>query len=400
VVWATVSKKLGVAARKAWPYLCALRDASVEGRKLGQVWISAEGLAKHLGWKPRKAELCITRLRSVGLLKPVGWQCRKRHQRDIFVYVRRVFGDARIVDDRVSMPKASVAALLKLGSGGARIGAGRPRKGVGSGIQTGGSRNSNRGDNSILRIEANQNLISLRDIDCGSQGTAVLQSTSKQPDECISSSGTTFKGGGDGYRPTELPPFPSFSVVQPAIVPNPPLLDSTLSEDAQVEMLAAVYRSVVAAKLNRPTRHATVRKDVRAKLVDACKLLIEHEISPIAWAAFSFDEWKAATGKSTQPLLGWVWSSSRLDTPQRRGFFRSSTEIAGGRLIFGPIYKKLLDTWYAALHEARRTHDARAATEHFFPDGEYDRLVEAARAEAEDNQKRMRAMSERGDWLW
>jgi hypothetical protein len=423
VAWEVYDRKIGVACRKAWPYLCALRAASPEGRQQGLVWISATGLAAHFGWHVRKAEIAIDRLQELGLLKPVAW----RWWRGARVYMRRVYGN--VAGGEIVMPRKSAELLRKKGSGGKRVGAGRPSKAtLAARIQTGGEPNSNRGDN----ISPSGDIASkpyipngIRAGGCETTATSSIQESRSEVEvvdpsiEQSNAIGTRFGGGGHGgpFLPDNLPAYPGISTVEPARIPDPPELaplgaEPEEQEVGDVEKLLTLYRSACEAKFKK--RAWTGRGDVHkrpyyAALVETLRLLRQLEIAPAAWCSFSLDLWKAgderasgSVGLRKVPPLPWVWSPKRL--AEKRGYFRGIEDgYRGGRLVFGPTHKKLLERYaemMRAVHASHSVEESQVAVERYFPPGAYENLIEGARAEAADNSRRLRAMVERGEWVW
>lgn len=228
-------------------------------------------------------------------------------------------------------------------------------------------------------------------------------------------SGTRLSGSGaDVPRPTPglpgLPPFPGASSVPPAVIPNPPLIDPKASDKDLAMTLIRAYRGAVDSRYGgRCMVHAsgdiTRSKNFKA-LVDAGKALIDHEIPPAAWAAFSVDTWRKysheALAKKPPPVT-WAMNAKRIN--DRRGWFRAESDnYTGGRVIYGNAHQDLIKRYDLMRREARAAlADGRPVSEvveRHFPDGMFQRLVDQARREAVENQQRLRHLVQRGEWLW
>jgi hypothetical protein len=201
------------------------------------------------------------------------------------------------------------------------------------------------------------------------------------------------------------PPFPGVSVVAPALVPDPPLLDASLSEVARVWKLVRAYRAVVEAKCGERC-FAFARGDVRRSslyrgMANGAAALIEHGIAPIAWAAWTTDVWQR-DGNRSAPPVPLVWGAKRI--AERRGWFRrESLTYMGGRAVFGPKLRELIRRWHAlagALIRADEPSGGAALVERWFPGTRYDDLVREAKVESARKNAELRARAEDGEWLW
>lgn len=212
-------------------------------------------------------------------------------------------------------------------------------------------------------------------------------------------------------RPSFIPPYPGISQVSPVTVPNPPLLDPKAEPREWVQRMLAAYRGAVDARygLDEKGRGCGVllRGDItRARFykgfVEAARALIEHEIPPAAWALWYIDAWREHVDEGLSkkaPPVHTVFSAKRIN--ERRGWFRRESEsYLGGRVLIGKVYKQLLDRYTAMYRELPRTSDPAALFAKHFPDGEYNRLLEAARQESLEDQARLRRLVARGEFVW
>lgn len=193
-----------------------------------------------------------------------------------------------------------------------------------------------------------------------------------------------------------VPPFPT---VTPARTPNPPLLDPEAGNLERAHSLMRAYNAAINRKFPpRPNRAGKVRPHgagmkLTAKsklfptLVEAAQLLIDHEIAPAAWCTWSCDIWRDyGNGKGNSkkpPPLAWVLGPKRIS--ERYGWFAAEESgYSGGRAIVGPVLKQLLTRYYAmesAIFRADAYLNPEVVVKEFFPGDTYEQMVKAARAE-------------------
>lgn len=196
------------------------------------------------------------------------------------------------------------------------------------------------------------------------------------------------------------------------------------SEEERVELLLAAYNQTAARLLPREfnphTRQALKAPD-RKVLVKAAALLLEHEVSPLRWAEFSFEGWAkggepadegqepADEGKAkgsgrgrpraVRPPLRWVYAEKRV--AGKSGWARSALERRGSSVVVTRALRSLIAKWQqmmvAVLRGEVAPEDAGAK---FFPDGLYERLVEKARSEGRREQDRINTDIAAGKYLW
>lgn len=448
VVSATaLEKKLGYAAFHVWSILLTRRNEQ------GLTHTTVLGIGKAKGFArtcPRTVEKALVRLRSAGLVEDLGWQKLRVPRGTSFivvaVYVRRVLG-ARLFGGRnheVAVPPKTVQWMsVVCGWGGPRKGSGRkgasmaekPNGFSDRGIQVGTTPSTTGGTPHLIR---KKNQVGGTPEE-SSGGTDIYLQVKKGTFERggLSPSGkdsapvgaqvSTLSGGeelGEGLagprtRPapmlatprTGVPRYPGIDVVAPAQVPDPPLLDPESPSLDHVTILAAAYRGAVESRFGG--RCYVLRGDLRgtkhwAAFVGAAEALIEHNIPPAAWAAFSCDVWKKFSARGPRPTRGkgwppvaWVFSAKRIE--ERRGWFRAEeSDYSGGRAIFGPKHKDLMYR-FARLDWVLgdpRVRDVGAVVEQFFPGNLYEELVNAARAEAADYRERFKRQIREGRFLW
>lgn len=202
-----------------------------------------------------------------------------------------------------------------------------------------------------------------------------------------------------------LPP-PPWALVGVAAVPNPPTLDTSMTDRERAIRLADAYRGAVRARL-RLDAFAFKRGDVtRSKhyptLVEAAAFMLAHELAPAAWCAWSCDVWRQYAGGRKPPPIPWVFGAKRL--AERRGWFEAEEgAYTGGRVSYGPEQSRLVQRYLAARLEIDRA-GAFASPEgvfaKWFPGDAYERAVERARVEVERASTSLRRDADMGVFLW
>ena len=199
------------------------------------------------------------------------------------------------------------------------------------------------------------------------------------------------------------PPYPGISVVAPALVPPPPLLDAEWGDEELAAKALDAYRKVAA---HRTRRRCFILRSGPGRffrlILEGARKMLEFSIPPIAWCAWSWDLWHVRS-RSTPPIH-YVFGARRIE--QRRGWFRSEAlAYLGGAARYGEAHRKLLSRWESMAADLRRTDakseaEVRAAIARWFPDGKYERMIAEARAEASAEDARLHEALERGEWLW
>ena len=222
-----------------------------------------------------------------------------------------------------------------------------------------------------------------------------------------------------------VPSIPTWEECRPCVKPGAPLLPEELAHpprgkmtearNAMAERLRRVYRNVCKAKTKNqraayfPRSHASQRW-----LGEAGRLMGLHEIAPIAWIAWSFDQFneairerailKGRTHEAEPPPPSWVFSSKRLQI--KRGWFRQciGDTFAGGQTHETPLRRALVDRYWRMIRDMRADPDmseqkARAAVGRAFPGG-YDAALAAANEEVVRIRGELRKSVEDGVFVW
>jgi hypothetical protein len=188
----------------------------------------------------------------------------------------------------------------------------------------------------------------------------------------------------------------------------------------QVEFLAATWEQAVSHRYLGGKACGTFRRrggvlgsEHFDMMVEAAGCMLEHEIAPAAWLAFSFDVWdeqqckngKGRRRKLKPPPLTWAYSPDRLNA--RRGWFRTALAnlVLGGQLTFLPAHRELVGRHArmraALLRMQNPTNtEVAAVVARFFPDGCYAQLAERACNESKAQQVKLKRRAARGEWIW
>ena len=382
----------------------------------------------------------VRRLLKVGLVRNLGW--RKVGGRSKNPLRQRVVYGAFMIDankgELVAVPVKTLKALEGLGRGGARAGSGRKKAAVlvpEECKQDSTSLNQSRHPGQAQSFQSRQhreapvsvfkaaNIIPLG-ISKEIESIDVLNRDFSKERKMPTGVGPSFlslkvgegshgvrMAGDDASRPRgddrlldpEVPKFPDGSVVDPPRVPNPPLLDGTLPDKELAEALTRTYRAVVTARTGKPCwqfARGDISKSKQFKtLVRAARQLIEHELPPASWLAWSFDKWEFGDNTKRAPL-NWLLGTKRIE--ERRGWFRKEmADYGGGRLLPGPQLKELWRA-YMAMRADLVGSSAPVAEiiDKHFPGRMYRLQVSRARAESAQIQDDMRAKAARGEFLW
>jgi hypothetical protein len=167
---------------------------------------------------------------------------------------------------------------------------------------------------------------------------------------------------------------------------------------------ARAYRGAVQSRFDGPcfvfARGDLTKSKYYVMLVVGARLLIEQEIAPAAWCAWSMDIWKLRSGATKPPPIAWVFSEGRVR--ERCGWFRSeAASYEGGQALYGREHRRLLARWHRMFGELLRGRDPpEVIVAQHFPDGSYEHGMKRARKEREETMARLDRMVEHGGWLW
>jgi hypothetical protein len=448
----TLKRALGARAIEVWMRLCARRDG-----RTGMTHVSLHGIATAPWQKgakrmaPRSVQASLARLRDAHLVIDHGrkWarvaQGAARVVRQ--VWFRQVLGAVLARDvsgrDEVVIPRETAAWLSTAhGWGGARAGAGRPKKSTtvsDSSVHVRNQVSASEGEiKSVSRSIDHKTKKILEGTDASlREKQAADAADGFSLDEEVGALGASLGSVRTEVSPAfgsvrDLPPYPGASVVRAAIVPPPPRLHPDDGWERHLALMARAYEGACCHRwpleqraktrkrgpakgqtyLLRPTgmlgQPTSAKWDsFRDVLREAADLLITLDVAPHAWASFSAMRWKGMsehkngerTGKVAHwPPVAWLWSPTRIAQDAQSEAVAECAE--GGRAVYGPAHKELLAR-YAQAHRAAslRGASAQVSGETMTRD-EYDRLVAIARKEAQEIQDDLRRRARAGEWLW
>jgi len=243
--------------------------------------------------------------------------------------------------------------------------------------------------------------------------TTAPKSGSRYPDRLPSVGGLRLGGGGLGQRALVahaprmtndwVPPFPGPNVIASPRVPEPPRIDPELAPVDRAAALMRAFRTTITARYKFPcmtlaNRDLSVQKEY-PDLVKSAALLVELGIPPIAWVAWSVDQWRQFAAGSKPPSVRWVFSPARIE--KWHGWFNNEQSgYRGGGLITVPaareLYLRFEQMKFALIRGASQ---ADAIAEHL-PRAEYERLVALARVQSAEIQLNLNRRLQAGHWLW
>lgn len=463
-----------------WRTLVRLRDDA----KFAALHNTTALTAERIGLTAVQYKKALNRLRRFGLLHDIGWRYLKVFRGGITmrrkVFVREVRGARYKERPFLAVPLDSVKLVKEPPKrGGRRKGAGRPCKyatlqavvqhlfhvehtlalvvdqksnGSESYMETPKSNRSTDliGSRSSSPDQSGHAFLSEKPdapaVAALSSGASDLSSSPGQVQESEGAYGARLAGHGQPWIPSlameGLPPYPSYEVVKPAVVPAPPQINADYDDRQAALFLLKCYRGAYHARYDEPcpvrlewlenpgARTSGLTIDLRERgaeptparavngeitrfqhyeeLVTAAKLLRTKGIAPAAWCAFSIDTWQKYGPKAQfkdankRASVYWTFSPKRIE--ERSGWFSSEySRYSGGTAIFGRMHKELLQR-YGALRMALRPRmtldERRALVERYFPRGRYNKLVEAARDEAFATEQDLYGKVERGVFVW
>lgn len=203
------------------------------------------------------------------------------------------------------------------------------------------------------------------------------------------------------------PPLP-WMLVGVATVPNPPNLEPDMRPTERAVRLADAYRGAVESRFSAQALGHAFRRGAISNskhfelLLEAAQFMIDHELAPAAWAAWSCDIWKIHNTPLKPPPVAWVFGTKRL--AERRGWFEAEEQsYLGGTVKYGPVQTALLKRYMSlrfAIHDAGAWDDPGPLVARYFPEDSYDRAVKAAQQEVKQTRERLREAADTGTFMW
>jgi hypothetical protein len=434
---ALLEKKLGKNAFLIWQMFLQRRDfdgySALTRRRIMK-------LAKfECGNQLKAVERALRRLMLAGLVvycrhkRNHTWVMKSGGTRTRLLNVRLVSGDVDAAGAFVVPQAVYGAVMMMVTKGGARSGAGRPRKnqsGVplaesvtvegipalnSSGIQSGVVPEFKAGTHSVLTSKG---------VRTGSSLPSEEKSAAVPPPSFLEEAPTagalrlaaTIVGVAARHTPTffgpDLLPRLDYDTLNAAVVPSPPKLNPDEPDAMWALQLMRAYEGAVESrfkvKANHFKRKSVLSNAARVKpLVECAKKLVEQKIAPAAWAAWSCDVWrhfseKKGRGKVKAPVLQWVFTAKRVE--DNHGWFHAEeSSFTGTRVVFGDAAREAMYLHQRVkqmLYEAPDEAAARLILARELPAGRLDGMIRLAHKEADAERTRLRAAVESGEWIW
>lgn len=188
--------------------------------------------------------------------------------------------------------------------------------------------------------------------------------------------------------------------IQVLRVPAPPKVEASHGEEERLALLKAAYRAVHEKVLRtdfwRPAKAQSAKE--RAALLEAAQALEAENISPTAWARFSFYQWASMTKKGA-PSPRWVWSAVRIH--EHAGWCHEAVgTLNTAQPVPLPAVRTLmerLDTLRKRLGWGRPTSEVVSAV---LPDSERKVLLAQQARQREAAQQDVERRIRSGEWMW
>ena len=256
-------------------------------------------------------------------------------------------------------------------------------------------------ENVILKTESN--------VDDPASSNVILKAADSSParEELGSKLGGSRKRHPPPPGVNGVPPYPGPTVCPPALVPPPLELPDDVQGLDAAWWLAKAFRGAVESRYKKrcwvlPSVAKLEKSKYLKLLVEAAELLRDYMAPPAAWASFSVDLWRKHEIGKGQPRLNWVYSLKRIE--EQHSWGRREGYIS--RRAIYPKAAQVLMVRYRCMRVAlanvgaQTRQEVQSVVEQWFPDDLYERLGQAARERAADDQRRINAAAARGDWMW
>jgi hypothetical protein len=405
-----LQRRLGVLPWKVWVVFLQLRNEK------GIAFPGYRFLARHLHTNRKDLSVALRKLQRVGLVKAVGPRHprQERNSKHRPSMARRCHGC--LVQNGTFVPNQTLhwfKTSKEPSWGGARKGAGRPKKVVFKIPHKSGAEEFKiPADSSPL--EKNPKIFYY--VKDGARSAP--QQTEREKPMLVTRTklGLGFGGIRGPQRPDPrtliargwVPAEPNPRLIGEVIRPSPPLLPADLDEYGAVMWLVQAYRGAVRTRYQQSCqafRFGDIRKSKSySMLASAASALRDYEIAPAAWATWMVEGWRER--RSTQPPVQFVFSPKVIE--EKHGWFRrESTGYTSQRLVFTEAGLALIHKHHRLMFALRalpgttwEEGPVRAVVNSYFPNGTYPALVEDARNENMREQNRLSDEVARGEYVW
>lgn len=206
-----------------------------------------------------------------------------------------------------------------------------------------------------------------------------------------------------------IPPYPGASLISPAVLPHPPMVDASASDEDKAMLLVRAYNGACESRYKKRSRVLSGYRALRgskhfANLVRTANFLVEKKISPHEWAAWYLDS-RIKFGREDKPPISVVFGRNTVGDHVKRAIFRRDRKRMGGRIVYGPKHLDLVSRYEAMRQDIRQlpitTEDElRVVVAEHFPPGVWGLLLSDAQKEAADLQVQFTTAVQAGQFIW
>lgn len=221
-----------------------------------------------------------------------------------------------------------------------------------------------------------------------------------------------------------IPHYPTSAIVPTPRLPNPPMLDPKQTFAKQSWTCFCVYRAAIRAVFHAsPWKTMTQQGFYRSRnypiVGKVVPLLLEAQIAPAAWVGYSISAWQrvgtydrtwdAAPSERKKPAvtippIQYVFSGTRV-VERAASFAWHAVRYDGGMIAMTSAHITLLAKWERMRRELLRLQPTReeevvAIVAARFAEGEYERLLEEAKKQCEEQEDDWAQLVRRGVFLW
>jgi len=227
------------------------------------------------------------------------------------------------------------------------------------------------------------------------------------PADFVEGSGVKF------WNHPDVPRHPTLIELPTPVVPPPPKLTTNKEPDDQFRQITTLWKKAVWCRYGvdvhtfTKARRNPSKSKYYKRIITLAEILIEKEISPASWIGYCFDFWHQTEKHPTTdpPPISWVLGLAIK--PKNRGrYYREASAYRGGRLLWTPTYRILLERLknmraeLTCLPLSATNATIKQVVDKFFPEDTYDKLKSKIRKETEENEEKLEWCLHQGEWLW
>ena len=437
-------RRLGATTYLVWRALC---DQGLRDPRTGECRLTTPQVSRAVGVGVEMVRDAFARLRRAGLIDCERWlRVAKPGASVRFIRVRRLRGAPPVATGLLmAVPEATAAFAASPGRGGARAGSGGSRPGAGrkriskapqvNHQSAPGVGEKNQQSTPGFLSSPSLALCTNTYGTAAPAGTAGLIVTERAPmnrtakldpakqaeleaaaadrPSILGSFNDRVRGAAFARGPHPSTVATRHAIVPPELwnpypirVPEPPKLDPRDDELRHAQLLANWYSGAVESRTGKRC-FVFMKGAARSKFLPVLKsiaqVLLENDIAPAAWIAFSIDVWRRHNPEGMPPIK-WVFSASRIE--ERAEWFASElNDYSGGKIIFTDALRSFITDQQRMRGEINRAFpdtetELRALVAKYFPAGAYDRRKRELEKEALEYNDDLKARVASGSWVW